>query len=57
MLLYEMINLKQICISMVIASFNVTTADETAVRTEVLDLKILTLSERKVVRKEEIDYD
>ena len=52
-----MINLKQICISMVIASFNVTTADETAVRTEVLDLKILTLSERKVVRKEEIDYD
>jgi len=42
---------------MIIASFNVTTADGTAVRTEVLDLEILKLEERKVVTKVEVDCD
>jgi len=42
---------------MIIASFNVPTADGSAIGTAVLDLELLTLRERNVVRNVEIFYD
>ena len=48
---------RQISKGMIVASYNVPTADGTAVRTEVLDLELLTQEERKVVRNEVIVSD
>jgi len=57
MLVFEMVSWRQNCISMIIASFNVPTADGTAVTTAVLDLEVLKLWERKAVRNVEIVFD